>query len=49
MLFKSTYNELLKIAYKPRSYIGVGGIILIIAIIVSIITSSLISKILKKK
>ena len=33
MLFKSTYNELLKIAYKPRSYIGIGGIILIIAII----------------
>ncbi|MBP6756985.1 MAG: ABC transporter permease subunit [Bacteroidia bacterium] len=33
MLFKSTYNELLKIAYKPRSYIGLGGIIIIIAII----------------
>ena len=33
MLFKSTYNELLKIAYKPRSYIGIGGIILIISII----------------
>ncbi len=33
MLFKSTYNELLKIAYKPRSYIGLGGIVLIIAII----------------
>ena len=33
MLFKSTYNELLKIAYKPRSYIGIGGIILIVAII----------------
>ena len=33
MLFKSTYNELLKIAYKPRSYIGIGGIVLIIAII----------------
>ena len=33
MFWKSTYNELLKIAYKPRSYIGVGGIILIIAII----------------
>ena len=33
MLFKSTYNELLKIAYKPRSYIGLGGSIIIIAII----------------
>jgi ABC-2 type transport system permease protein len=33
MIFKSTYNELLKIAYKPRSYIGIAGIILIIAII----------------
>ncbi len=33
MFWKSTYNELLKIAYKPRSYIGIGGIILIIAII----------------
>ena len=33
MLFKSTYNELLKIAYKSRSYIGLGGIIIIIAII----------------
>ena len=33
MLFKNTYNELLKIAYKPRSYIGLGGIIIIIAII----------------
>ena len=33
MIFKSTYNELLKIAYKPRSYIGIGGIIIIIAII----------------
>ena len=33
MLFKSTYNELLKIAYKPRSYIGLGGIVVIIAII----------------
>jgi ABC-2 type transport system permease protein len=33
MLFKSTYNELLKIAFKPRSYIGIAGIILIISII----------------
>ena len=33
MFWKSTYNELLKIAYKPRSYIGIGGIILIISII----------------
>ncbi len=33
MILKSTYNELIKIAYKPRSYIGLGGIILIIAII----------------
>jgi ABC-2 type transport system permease protein len=33
MILKSTYNELVKIAYKPRSYIGIGGIIIIIAII----------------
>jgi ABC-2 type transport system permease protein len=33
MLVKSTYNELVKIAYKPRSYIGICGIILIVAII----------------
>lgn len=33
MIFKSTYNELIKIAYKPRSYIGIGGIVIIIAII----------------
>ena len=33
MLLKSTYNELLKIAYKPRSYIGIGGIVLIISLI----------------
>ena len=33
MLIKSTYNELIKIAYKPRSYIGIAGIILIITII----------------
>ena len=33
MFLKSTYNELLKIAYKPRSYIGIGGIILIISLI----------------
>ena len=33
MFFKSTYNELLKIAYKPRSYIGIGGIVLIIGLI----------------
>jgi len=33
MLFKSIYNELIKIAYKPRSYIGIGGIVLIISIV----------------
>lgn len=33
MFFKSTYNELIKIAFKPRSYIGLGAITLIIAII----------------
>jgi ABC-2 type transport system permease protein len=33
MFWKSTYNELLKIAYKPRSYIGIGGITLIVSII----------------
>lgn len=33
MLIKSTYNELLKIAYKPRSFIGFGGIIIIISIV----------------
>jgi ABC-2 type transport system permease protein len=33
MILKSTYNELIKIACKPRSYIGLGGIILIIGII----------------
>ena len=33
MFFKSTYNELIKIAAKPRSYIGLGAITLIIMII----------------
>lgn len=33
MFWKSTYNEFLKIAAKPRSYIGVGAITLIIALI----------------
>ena len=33
MFWKSTYNEFLKIAAKPRSYIGVGAITLIVGII----------------
>lgn len=33
MFWKSTYNELIKIAAKPRSYIGIGAITLIISII----------------
>lgn len=33
MFWKSTYNELLKITAKPRSYIGLGAITLIICII----------------
>src|SRR3954469_25499898 len=33
MFWRSTYNEFLKIAAKPRSYIGVGAITLIIALI----------------
>ncbi len=33
MILRSTYNELIKIAFKPRSYIGLGGIVLIIAIV----------------
>ncbi|MDX2173431.1 MAG: ABC transporter permease subunit [Bacteroidota bacterium] len=33
MFFKNTYNELLKIAYKPRSYIGIGGITIIFSLI----------------
>ena len=33
MFWKSTYNELIKIIAKPRSYIGVGAITLIIGII----------------
>lgn len=33
MFWKSTYNEFLKIAAKPRSYLGVGAISIIIAII----------------
>ncbi len=31
--WKSTYNEFIKIAAKPRSYIGIGAITLIVAII----------------
>jgi ABC-2 type transport system permease protein len=33
MFWKSTYNEFLKIAAKPRSYIGVGAITLIVGLI----------------
>lgn len=33
MFWKSTYNEFIKIAAKPRSYIGVGAITLIIIIV----------------
>ena len=33
MFWKSTYNEFIKIAAKPRSYIGVGAITIIIGII----------------
>ena len=33
MFWKSTYNEFIKIAAKPRSYIGIGAITIIIGII----------------
>ena len=33
MFWKSTYNELIKIAAKPRSYIGIGAISIIVGII----------------
>jgi len=33
MFWKSTYNEIIKIATKPRSYIGIGAITLIVGII----------------
>ena len=33
MFWKSTYNELIKIAAKPRSYIGIGAVTLIVGII----------------
>lgn len=33
MIWKSTYNEFVKIAAKPRSYIGIGAITLIVGII----------------
>jgi ABC-2 type transport system permease protein len=33
MFWKSTYNEFIKIAAKPRSYIGIGAITLIVLII----------------
>lgn len=35
MFLKSTYNEFIKIAAKPRSYIGLGAITLIIVIILA--------------
>ena len=35
MFWKSTYNEFLKIAAKPRSYLGVGAITVIIGIILA--------------
>ena len=34
MLWKNTYNEFVKILAKPRSYIGVGALTLLIAIII---------------
>jgi ABC-2 type transport system permease protein len=33
MFWKSTYNEFIKIAAKPRSYIGIGAITLLVSII----------------
>jgi ABC-2 type transport system permease protein len=33
MFWKSTYNEFIKIAAKPRSYIGIGAITLIVGVI----------------
>ncbi|MDO9256060.1 MAG: ABC transporter permease subunit [Bacteroidales bacterium] len=33
MFWKSTYNEFIKIAAKPRSYIGLGAITLLVAVI----------------
>ncbi len=33
MFWKSTYNEIIKIAAKPRSYIGIGAISLIVGIV----------------
>ena len=33
MFWKNTYNEIIKIAAKPRSYIGIGAITLIVTII----------------
>lgn len=33
MFWKNTYNEIIKIAAKPRSYIGIGAVTLIVAII----------------
>lgn len=35
MFWKSTYNELIKIAAKPRSYIGIGVITIIVVIILA--------------
>ena len=34
MLWKNTYNEFIKILAKPRSYIGVGALTLLIGIII---------------
>ncbi|TBH70945.1 ABC transporter permease [Aquirufa nivalisilvae] len=33
MLFKSVYNEFIKIAAKPRSYLGIGAITLLVGVI----------------
>ena len=34
MLLKNTYNEFVKILSKPRSYLGVGALTLLIGIII---------------
>ena len=33
MLLKSTYNEFIKIAAKPRSYLGLGAITILVGVI----------------
>ncbi len=33
MLFRSVYNEFVKIAAKPRSYLGIGSIVILVSII----------------